>query len=67
MTGGPVTELRVTLERDPMTSSGYKWSSSRGPEITISSGTLCTVEVITRHQPPVSLLFPFFKAKLGLS
>jgi len=67
MAGGPVTELRVTLERDPMTASGYKWSSSRGPEISISSGTLCTVEVITRHQPPVSLLFPFFKGKLGLS
>ena len=40
--------------------SGYKWSSSRGPAITISSGTLCTVEVITRQQragePAVSLL-----------
>ena len=67
MAGGPVTELRVTLKRDPKTMSGYQWSSSRGPAITISSGTLCTVEVITRHQPPVSLLFPFFKGKLGLS
>lgn len=67
MAGGPVTELRVTMERDPQTLSGYQWSSSRGPEITISSGTLCTVEVITRHQPPVSLLLPFFKGKLGLS
>lgn len=67
MAGGPVTELRVTLERDPTSMSGYKWSSSRGPEITISSGTLCTVEVITRRQPPVSLLFPLVKSKLGLS
>jgi HlyD family secretion protein len=67
MAGGPVTELRVTLERDPASMSGYKWSSSRGPAITISSGTLCTVQVITRRQPQVSLLFPFFKGKLGLS
>jgi len=67
MAGGPVTELRVTLEHDLMSLSGYKWSSSRGPAITISSGTLCTVQVITRRQPPVSLLFPFFKGKLGLS
>jgi HlyD family secretion protein len=67
MADGPVTELRVTLERDPASMSGFKWSSSRGPEITISSGTLCTVQVITRQQPPVSLLFPFFKGKLGLS
>lgn len=65
--GGPVTELRVTMERDSGSVSGYKWSSSRGPEITVTSGTLCTVEVITRKQPPVSLLFPFFKSRLGLS
>jgi HlyD family secretion protein len=67
MEGGPVTELRVTLESDPKSVSGFKWSSSRGPEITITSGTLCTVQVITRQQPPVSLLFPFLKGKLGLS
>jgi len=67
MAGGPVTELRVTLERDSMSPSGYTWSSSHGPAIRISSGTLCTVEVITRRQPPVSLLFPFLKGKLGLS
>jgi HlyD family secretion protein len=67
MAGGPVTELRVTLARDAETQSGYKWSSSRGPAITITSGTLCTVQVITRQQSPVSLLLPFFKGKLGLS
>ena len=67
MGGGPVTELRVTMERDSRSVSGFQWSSSRGPEITVTSGTLCTVEVITRRQPPVSLLFPFFKARLGLS
>jgi len=67
LAGGPVTELRVTLERDAASVSGYRWSSSRGPAITISSGTLCTAQVITRHQAPVSLLYPFFKGKLGLS
>ncbi len=67
MAGGPVTEVRVTLERDASSLSGFKWSSSRGPAITISSGTLSTVQVITRRQPPVSLLLPFFKGKLGLS
>jgi HlyD family secretion protein len=67
MAGGPVTELRVTLERDASTQSGFKWSSSRGPKVMLTSGTLCTVQVVTRQQPPVSLLFPFIKAKLGLS
>lgn len=67
MAAGPVTELRVTMEHAPRSRSGYQWSSSRGPDITITSGTLCTVEVITRHQPPASLLFPYFKGRLGLS
>jgi HlyD family secretion protein len=67
MAGGPVTELRVTLNRNPLASSGYQWSSSSGPAIGISSGTLCTAQVITRRQPPVSLLFPFLKGRLGLS
>jgi HlyD family secretion protein len=67
MASGPVTELRVILERDPASTSGYKWSSSRGPAISISSGTLCTVQVITRQQRPASLLFPFLKGTLGLS
>ncbi len=67
LAGGPVTEVRVTLAHDSQTMSGYKWSSSKGPAITLSSGTLCTVQVITRQQPPVSLLFPFFKGRLGLS
>ncbi len=67
MAAGPVTELRVSMQRDPASASGYLWSSSRGPDVAITSGTLCTVEVITRRQPPVSLLFPFVKGKLGLS
>jgi HlyD family secretion protein len=67
MAGGPVTELRVTLDPDSSTPSGYKWSSSRGPVLAITSGTLCSVQVVTRQQPPVSLLFPFLKRALGLT
>jgi HlyD family secretion protein len=64
---GPVTELRVVLERDPSSPSGFLWSSSHGPDITISSGTICTVDVVTREQKPYTLILPFFKEKLGLS
>ncbi len=67
MAGGPVTEVRVTLEPDPGTSSGYRWSSPKGPEVVISSGTLSTVQIVTREQRPVSLLFPILKENLGLN
>ena len=63
---GPVTELRVAMQRDPGTTSGFKWSSPKGPAITLTSGTLCSVLVVTREQTPISLLFPFMKSKLGL-
>lgn len=64
---GPVTELRVVLERDPSSPSGFLWSSSRGPDIALSSGTICNVDIVTREQKPYTLILPFFKAKLGLS
>jgi len=63
---GPVTEIRVLLERDPQTPSGFKWSTSRGPQLTVSSGTMCTVQIVTQYQKPISLVLPFVKEKLGL-
>jgi len=56
---GPVTEIQVELMRDSGTISGFKWSSSQGPPIALSPGTLCTAQVITRRQKPVSLVFPY--------
>jgi HlyD family secretion protein len=65
--GGPVTELRVEMQKDASTYTGYKWSSSKGPPIRLTSGTLCTVQIVTFEQRPVTLLFPILKRNLGLS
>jgi HlyD family secretion protein len=62
---GPVTELRVALRPDSSTVSGFKWSSSKGPPIRISSGTLCTAEVITERHAPITELLPSLKAKVA--
>ena len=67
MAAGPVTEIKIRMSRDDTTSSGFKWSSSKGPPFQISSGALATVEIITNRQRPISLLFPFMKKTLGLS
>ena len=64
---GPVTEVRIALNLDHRTSSGFEWSGLQSPDVQLTSGTLCTVEVITRRQRPISLLFPFLKNKLGVS
>jgi HlyD family secretion protein len=63
---GPVTELRVDMLRDAKTPSGYQWSSSKGPNLLLSGGTLCTAEVITRWQKPVTLIFPSLQRALGV-
>lgn len=64
---GPVTELHIEMEKDARTPSGYRWSSSRGPVMTLSSGTLCTGDIVTRWQRPVTLILPSIKKSLGLS
>jgi len=65
--GGPVTEVHVQLIADTATGSGYRWSSPLGPPVKLSSGTLCSVEIVTRRQRPVTLLLPSVKEMLGLS
>jgi HlyD family secretion protein len=64
---GPVTELRIALKPSPSSPSGFQWSTSKGPNIALSSGTMCTVQIVTRRQKPITLLFPYMKQKLGLN
>jgi HlyD family secretion protein len=63
---GPVTEIEVRMVPSSKTPSGFQWSSSQGPPIHLSGGTLCTLQVVTVRQKPVALLLPFLKTKLGV-
>ncbi len=58
-------EVLVKLERDPSTRSRYRWSSSAGPDVEINVGTLCSGDVITTHERPIDLAFPFLKRLVG--
>lgn len=64
---GPVTELRIEMKRNPKTPSGYEWSSAQGPSMALSGGTLCTAEVITRWQKPITLVFPAVRKAFGVA
>lgn len=57
---------KVTLERDPSTVSGYRWTSGKGPPLRLSSGTLTRAEVTTREQPPIDLVIPLMKRLSGI-
>jgi HlyD family secretion protein len=66
MKEGPPLQVNVALDRDPRTPTGYRWSSSRGPNLKISSGTLMTGSVIVREDRPVSLVIPTAREKMGV-
>ena len=63
---GTVTEVDVALERSTNTPSGFRWSSSRGPETQVTPGTLCSAQIVTRTQKPITLVFPFLKKLMGV-
>ena len=66
MGAGPPIQVNVALTRDPSTPTGFRWSSSRGPNLKISSGTLAVGNVIVREDRPISLLIPTIREKLGV-
>ncbi len=65
-TAGNPYQVEVELEHDPATASGFRWSSRRDPPFQISSGTLCTGNIVTSEQAPISLMFPHLKGRTGL-
>lgn len=65
MREGPPVQVNVALERKASTPSGFRWSSSTGPSVKISSGTLATGDVVVRREAPVNLVIPKVREKLG--
>jgi len=66
MKEGPPIQVNVTLARDAKTPTGYRWSSSRGPEVTISSGTLAAGSIVVRAERPIRLVIPEVRERLGV-
>lgn len=66
MVQGPPIQVNVALTPDPQTPTGYRWSSSHGPDLEISSGTLAAGNIVVREERPLSLLLPTLREKLGI-
>lgn len=66
MQAGPPIQVNVALEKDARTPTGYRWSSSTGPSVQISSGTLASGDVIVRKERPINLVIPTIREKLGV-
>ena len=65
MAQGPPIQVNVALVRDPRTPTGYRWSSSRGPNLKISSGTLASGDVVVKEDRPFRLLIPRIREGTG--
>jgi len=65
MTQGPVLSVDGSLDRDPSTKSGFRWSSRKGAEVVVTVGTLGTAEVVVHEQPPAELVLPALKKWSG--
>jgi len=61
-TQGAPLALRAKLLRDRSTPSGYAWSSGRGPNFELSSGTRLDAEITTSTQAPITLIFTILGA-----
>ncbi len=66
MKNGAPYAVYVTLQRDPASANGFKWSSGKGPTTRIASGTLCTSEIAVEKRRPLSMVLPFLKHSLGI-
>lgn len=65
--GGAPVQIFAELEEDPTNTSGYKWSSSKGPALKITSGTTVSVRVQIGQQAPISYVIPIFKSLTGVN
>lgn len=58
--------VKINLEKDPNSFSGYRWTSGKGPNIKIKSGTQVEVNILVKEQKPISLLLPWLKKLTGI-
>lgn len=57
----PMIRVDVRLEKNEMTPSQFKWTSSKGPSTAISGGTPCHALVIVKNEHPIELMIPLLK------
>jgi len=60
-----IIEVVADLIPDTTNFSGYRWTSPSGPPVKIESGTLCSAQITTHQQAPITLVIPAIKKFLG--
>ncbi len=66
MSSGAQIQVFAQLQPDAHTESGYKWSSSRGPQMEVTSGTTTTVRVTVEERAPITFVLPILRTWSGI-
>jgi HlyD family secretion protein len=64
---GPQIQVFAELEPDDSTVSKFRWSSSKGPDTQVTSGTTTSVRVKVEEQSPISFVFPILRSWTGVN
>ncbi|MBD2182214.1 NHLP bacteriocin system secretion protein [Aerosakkonema funiforme] len=62
---GAAIQVTANLQTEDRNPTGYKWSSSKGPNSKITPGTTATVRVTVDERSPITFLLPFLREILG--
>jgi HlyD family secretion protein len=63
---GPPFLVRIRLQPDPNSVSGYRWTSRRGDAVALSSGVAATVEIVTELRRPIAMVIPALRDMLSI-
>jgi len=66
MPEGGYIEVRAQLEPDRGTTSGFRWSSSRGPDMPITAGLTHATRVTIDGRAPITYLLPILRERSGV-
>jgi HlyD family secretion protein len=61
LASGPLFEVQVAFEKDASSHSGFKWTSAKGPDISIKEGTSCMGKITIKQERPATMVVPAFK------
>ncbi len=64
---GAPYEVRVDLVKDEQTPSGYRWTSGKGPQGKISSGSTVQAQIVIKEQRPAEMVIPLLKHTVGMN
>ena len=66
MGDGAYVEVTAHLEPNPSTFSGYRWSSSRGPDLKVSTGLTVQGLATVESRAPITYLLPLLRESSGI-